>query len=218
MTWLVDLLQRITMSTAFHPLSGGNTWFWREAERIEWSNTKRLSDNRWLLSSGNFENVLRGPSIHSLLSPRFTFVELKLRIHSLYTWKLGVRKRNHWPKPSWTCATRSNDTFFFLIAFPLFYSIENQSFTDQSEWETLRHSKGETRGPYLHKAYNVFGEKEDSNTCINLQSVQDSPCWDSSMKCCESSGGKKKSIFTQKYTHSVYIATRALCHLHRIPG
>lgn len=108
--------------------------------------------------------------------------------------------------------------FFFLIAFPLFYSIENQSFTDQSEWETLRHSKGETRGPYLHKAYNVFGEKEDSNTCINLQSVQDSPCWDSSMKCCESSGGKKKSIFTQKYTHSVYIATRALCHLHRIPG
>ena len=67
-------------------------------------------------------------------------------------------------------------TLFFLIAFPLFYSIENQSFTDQSEWETLRHSKGETRGPYLHKAYNVFGEKEDSNTCINLQSVQDSPC------------------------------------------
>lgn len=95
--------------------------------------------------------------------------------------------------------------FFFLIAFPLFYSIKNQSFTDQSEWETLRHSKGETRGPYPHKAYNVLGEKGDSNTCINLQSVQDSPCWDSSMKCCESSGGKKKiNIHPEVHSFSLH--------------
>lgn len=167
----------------------------------------------WEFVWKTFENVLRGPSIHSLLSPRLTFEELELRI---YTWKLGVRKRNHWPKPSWTCATRSNDTFFFLITFPYFIELKiNHLLISQNRklWDTL---KEKHVVPTLTKLTMFWGKKKrDSNTCISLQSVRDSPCWDSGMKCCESSGGKK-SIFTWKCTHSVYIATRALCHLHRL--